>query len=227
MTPHSSTLGWKIPWMEEPGRLRPMGSLRVGHDWATSLSLSSIGKGNGNPLQCCCLENPRDRGTWWAVVYGAQSRTRLKWLSSSSSRHFRVVVFFFNYSVDQFRAISDSFSDGSVIKNSLCSAGDAGLVPGLGRSPGGGNGKPLQYSCLEILWTDEPGRLQSMGSQKSQTLLHTHTHTHSCLIVKMSLNCKLIQRLLFTVKKWSIHLFLKNGCEFVFLFCNIHERGVT
>ena len=135
--------------------------------------------------------------------------------------------FFFNYSVDQFRAISDSFSDGSVIKNSLCSAGDAGLVPGLGRSPGGGNGKPLQYSCLEILWTDEPGRLQSMGSQKSQTLLHTHTHTHSCLIVKMSLNCKLIQRLLFTVKKWSIHLFLKNGCEFVFLFCNIHERGVT
>ena len=39
MTPHSSTLAWKIPWMEEPGRLQSMGSLRVGHDWATSLSL--------------------------------------------------------------------------------------------------------------------------------------------------------------------------------------------
>ena len=39
MAPHSSTLAWKIPWMEEPGRLQPMGSLRVGHDWATSLSL--------------------------------------------------------------------------------------------------------------------------------------------------------------------------------------------
>ena len=49
-------------------------------------SLSCIGEGNGNPLQCSCLENPRDRGVWWAVVYGvAQSQTRLKWLSSSSS----------------------------------------------------------------------------------------------------------------------------------------------
>ena len=49
-------------------------------------SLSCIGEGNGNPLQCSCLENPRDRGAWWAAVYGvAQSRTRLKWLSSSSS----------------------------------------------------------------------------------------------------------------------------------------------
>ena len=48
-------------------------------------SLSCI-VGNGNPLQCSCLENPRDGGAWWAAVYGAaQSRTRLKWLSSSSS----------------------------------------------------------------------------------------------------------------------------------------------
>ena len=48
-------------------------------------SLSCIGEGNGNPLQCSCLENPRDKGSWWAAVYGvAQSRTRLKWLSSSS-----------------------------------------------------------------------------------------------------------------------------------------------
>ena len=49
-------------------------------------SLSYIGERNGNPLQCSCLENPRDSGTWWAAVYGvAQSRTRLTWLSSSSS----------------------------------------------------------------------------------------------------------------------------------------------
>ena len=49
-------------------------------------SLSCIGEGNGNPLQCSCLENPRDGGAWWAVVYGvAQSRTRLKRISSSSS----------------------------------------------------------------------------------------------------------------------------------------------
>ena len=85
MATHSSTLAWKIPWMEEPGVLQSMGSLRVGHDWATSLyfSLSCIGEGNGNPLQYSCLENLRDGGAWWAAVYGvAQSRTRLKRLSS-------------------------------------------------------------------------------------------------------------------------------------------------
>ena len=50
-------------------------------------SLSCIGGGNGNPLQCSCLENPRDGGAWWAAVYAAaQSRTRLKRHSSSSSR---------------------------------------------------------------------------------------------------------------------------------------------
>ena len=84
MAPHSSTLAWKIPWMEEPGRLQSMGSRRVRHDCATSLS--RIGEGNGNPLQCSCLENPRDGGAWWASVYGvAQSQTRLRRLSSSSS----------------------------------------------------------------------------------------------------------------------------------------------
>ena len=83
MAPHSNTLAGKIPWAEEPGRLQSMGSLGVGHDWATSLWFSCIGEGNGNPLQCSCLENPRDRGAWWAAVYGvAQSRTRLKRLSS-------------------------------------------------------------------------------------------------------------------------------------------------
>ena len=79
MASHSSTLAWKIPWIEEPGRLQSMGSLRVRHDWATSLS--RIGEGHGNPLQCSCLENqnPRDGGAWWAAEYGvAQIQTRLK-----------------------------------------------------------------------------------------------------------------------------------------------------
>ena len=135
MATHSSIPAWRIPGMEEPGRLQSMGSQRVGHDWATSLhlytsfwrrqwpptpvllpgkshgqrslvgcspwgrkvldtterlhfhfSLSCIGEGNGNPLQCSCLENPRDRGAWWAAIYGVtESQTWLKWLSSSSS----------------------------------------------------------------------------------------------------------------------------------------------
>jgi len=82
MAPHSSTLAWKIPWTDEPGRLQSMGSLRV-QDTTERLhfhfSLSCIGEGNANPLQSSCLENPRDGGAWWAAVYGVtQSWTRLK-----------------------------------------------------------------------------------------------------------------------------------------------------
>ena len=86
MAPHSSTLAWKILWMEEPGGLQSTGLRRVGHHWATSLSLSCIGEGNGNPLQCSCLENPRDGEPGGLPSMGSQSRTQLKWLSSSSGR---------------------------------------------------------------------------------------------------------------------------------------------
>ena len=93
-------------------------------------SLSCIGEGNGNPLQCSCLENPRDRGAWWAAVYGvAQSWTQLTQLSSSSSSKRQA-----------------GFPGGSVVKNQLANAGYAGSIPGLGRSPGKGKGNPLQYS---------------------------------------------------------------------------------
>ena len=69
MATHSSIFAWRIPGMEEPGRLLSTGS----HTW---------GEGNGNPLQYFCLENPRDGGAWWAAIYGAaQSRI----LSSNSS----------------------------------------------------------------------------------------------------------------------------------------------
>ena len=84
MAPHSSTLAWKIPWTEEPGRLQaPWG--REESDMTERLpfhfSLSCIGEGNA----CSCLENPRDGGDWWTAIYGvAQSRTRLTRLSSSS-----------------------------------------------------------------------------------------------------------------------------------------------
>ena len=81
MAPHSSTVAWKIPRMEEPGRLRSIGLLRV--DTTERLHfhflLSFIGEGIGNPLQCSCLENPRGGEAWWAAIYGvAQSRTQLK-----------------------------------------------------------------------------------------------------------------------------------------------------
>ena len=88
MAPHSSSLAWKIPWTDEPGRLQSMGLLRLGHDWATSLSLFTFmhWRRKWQPTPVSCLENPRDGGACWAAVYGvAQSRTRLKRLSSNNS----------------------------------------------------------------------------------------------------------------------------------------------
>ena len=87
MVIHSSNLAWKIPWKEGPGRLQSMGSL----SW-TGLSgftftfhFHALEKEMEHPLQCSCLENPRNGGAWWAAVYGvAQSQTQLKRLSSSS-----------------------------------------------------------------------------------------------------------------------------------------------
>ena len=85
-------------------------------------SLSCTGEENGNPLQGSCLENPRDGGHWWAAIYGVtQSQTGLKRLSSSCS---------------------------SIECPPDC-AGGVHSIPGSGRSPGDGNGNPLQYSCLE------------------------------------------------------------------------------
>ena len=72
MAPHSSTLAWKIPWMEEPGGLQSMASLES--DMTERLhfhfSLACIGEGNGNPLQCSCLENPRDGGAGGYRLWG-------------------------------------------------------------------------------------------------------------------------------------------------------------
>ena len=83
MASHSSTLAWKIPWMEEPGRLQFMGSLRVEHDWTTSLSLFTFMHWR-RKWQPTPVFLPGE--SWWAAVYGVtQSRTRLKWLSNSNS----------------------------------------------------------------------------------------------------------------------------------------------
>ena len=99
-------LAWKIPWMEEPGRLQSKGSQRVGHDWTAFFFLSSgtkvkasarnmgdlgsipgsrrsPGEWNGNPLQYSYLENPMDGRAWWATVHGLQT-VRYDWETSLS-----------------------------------------------------------------------------------------------------------------------------------------------
>ena len=78
-------------------------------------SLSCIGEGNGNPLQCSCLENPRDGGAWWDAIYGvAQSWTRLKWLSSSSSIPLFIwngfiVVLYISHTINPFKVYNPMF----------------------------------------------------------------------------------------------------------------------
>ena len=90
MAPHSSTLAWKIPWTEEPGRLQSTGSLRVGHNWVTSLSLFTFmhWRRKWQPTPVFLPGESRGGGAWWAAIYGvAQSRTRLTRLSSSRHTH--------------------------------------------------------------------------------------------------------------------------------------------
>ena len=97
MAPHSSTLAWKIHGWRSLVGCNPWG--REESDVTERLHFhflfSCTGEGNGNPLQCSCLENPRDGEAWWAAVYGvAQSRTRLKRLSSSSSNKINDIVLY-------------------------------------------------------------------------------------------------------------------------------------
>ena len=156
------------------GAIRDVGSI-PGSGW-------SSGVGNGHLLQYSCLENSIDRGAWWITVCGVTESRRL--VNTHTHTHTqinleRIDIFsnpwpryassfiyifwvFFNLYFSFHHVLCSSFG-----KESACSAGDLSLIPGLGRSPGEGNGNPLQYPCLEkISCTEEPGRLQSMGSQR-------------------------------------------------------------
>ena len=105
------TIGQRRQWHPIPvllpgkslGQRSLVGCSPWGHEKSDSteqlhfhFSLSCTGEGNGNPLQCSCLENPRDKGAWWPAIYGvAQSWTRLKQLSSSSSRELDMIAAIF------------------------------------------------------------------------------------------------------------------------------------
>ena len=154
-------------------------------------SLPCTGEGNGNPLQCSCLENPRDRGAWWAAVYGvAQSRTRLKRLSCSMYSWASLVAQLvriclqcrrprFNPWVGKMPWRRDrlsspvflGFPGGSDGKESAHNARYLGSSPGLGRVPGRGHGSPPSV----LAWRNSMDRgawwATIHGVPKSQTLL--------------------------------------------------------
>ena len=98
----------------------------------------SPGGGHGNPLLYSCLENPMDRGAWWAMVH----RVAKSWTCEHTDTHLH------NPGKSLFIKIF-SIPGGSDGKESACNVGDLGSIPGLGRSPGEGNSYPLQYSGLE------------------------------------------------------------------------------
>ena len=95
MATHSSTLAWKSHGQRSLIGYSPWGleELDLTERLHFHFSLSCIGEGNDNPLQCSCLENPRDGGAWWAAVHGvSQSQTRLKRLSSSSRFYLPILL---------------------------------------------------------------------------------------------------------------------------------------
>ena len=117
----------------------------------------SPGEGNGNPLQYSCLKNAVDRRPWQATVYGvAKSWTRL----SDFTFHFHFHIYKLGLPWC-----------GSVVKNLPANTGDVGSIPVLGKYPREGNGNWHQYSCLGNPMNRRAWRLQSVGSQKSQTWL--------------------------------------------------------
>ena len=153
MAPNSTTLAWKIPWMEKPGRLQSMGSQRVGHDWMTSLSLFTFmhwrRKWQPTPvflpgesqrwgsLVGCCLWVRTESDTTEVTLQQQQHHNIIEIISTAkycdeSSRN--------GYSflkTDVFYLVR-GFPDSAAVKNLPVNAGKVGLIPGSGRSPGVG-----------------------------------------------------------------------------------------
>ena len=172
MAPHSSTPAWKIPWTEEPGRLQSMGSLRVGHDWATSLSLFTFMAthssvliwripGMGEPGGLPSMGSHRVGHGWSDLAAAAAAAVQLR--EKAMATHSITLAWKIPWMEEPGRlqsmgsrrvrhdwATSLSLPGGSESKESACNAWDPGSISGSGRSPpGGGHGKLLQYSCLE------------------------------------------------------------------------------
>ena len=154
MAPHSSTFAWKISWTEEPGRLQSMGSLEL--DTTERLHFHALEKEMATPLQCSCLENPRDGGAWWAAVYGVvQSQTRLKrlgdWRPKGSESH--------SVMSDSLQAM-DYIVHGILQARILTGVGSLSLpqiIPTQGSNPG-------LLHCRRIFLTAEPqGKPKNTG----------------------------------------------------------------
>ena len=164
MAPHSSTLAWKIPGTEEPGKLQSMGSLRVRHNWATLLSLFTFmhWRRKWQPTPVFLPGESQGRGTWWAAISGVtQSRTRLNRLSNLVT------------------AINTGSPGGTSVKELGCQCRRCkrpGFDPCVGKIPW--RRAWLHGGSWKIPWTQEPGWLWSIRSQRVRHdwahIMHTH-----------------------------------------------------
>ena len=164
MAPHSSTLAWKIPWMEEPGGLQSMGWLRVGHDWATSLLLFTFMHWRMKWQPTPEFLPGESQGPGSLVGCRLWGRTELATTEANLA------------------------AGGSAGKESTCNVGDRSSIPGLGRSPEERNGYPLQYSGLENSMDRGAWQAAVQGIAKSWTQL-SDFHFH-----KVSKNKSMYQR---------------------------------
>ena len=147
MATHSSILAWKIPWMEERGRLQSVGSQRVGHDWAISPPPPPL----------------------WAIKTQFILKGIVHLWFQQNHRYVDLKSHFLGLN---FWSVSNwGFPGGSEVKASARNAGDLGSIPGSGRSPGEGNGNPLQYSCLENPMDGGASWAAAHGVAKSPTRL--------------------------------------------------------
>ena len=150
MAPHSSTLGWIILWTEEPDGYSPWDREESDTTEQLHFSLSCIGEENGTPLQYSYLENPRDKGAWWATVHRVtKNQTRLS-----------DFTFTFTKAISWTSLVAQTVKHLSTMRETRVQA--LGWEDPLE--------KEMAIHSSTIAWripgTEEPGRLQSMGSQR-------------------------------------------------------------
>ena len=158
MATHSSILAWKIPWTEDPGRLQYMGSQRVRHDWATSLHKDFKLSFKIYPINSKVVKFSLQKVSRVLIKHHQHGQSGLQVVPDPLLYSYPVLY-------------HGGFPGGSDSKESACNAGDLGLIPGSGRSPGEGNGNTLQYSCLDNFMDRETWWATVHGVTESRTWL--------------------------------------------------------